>query len=131
MSRNWRCEDFSSCYNKAYAIKGAELYGDEEGSAIIQTSWALLGLLAAFSSSKSPQLANDRKNLLKSISSGVAYLKGKQEVNGDWKQEGITGVFNRACGITYTAYRNVFPIWALARYESLIMIDDENERKKR
>ena len=124
-------EDFSSCYNKAYAIKGAELYGDEEGSAIIQTSWALLGLLAAFSSSKSSQLANDRKNLLKSISSGVAYLKGKQEVNGDWKQEGITGVFNRACGITYTAYRNVFPIWALARYESLIMIDDENERKKR
>ena len=23
-------EDFSSCYNKAYAINGAELYGDEE-----------------------------------------------------------------------------------------------------
>jgi cycloartenol synthase len=116
-------EDFSSCYNKAYASNGAELYGDEEGSAIVQTSWALLGLLSAFSSSKSPAMITDRKNLLKSIDDGVKYLKERQEDNGDWKQEGITGVFNRACGITYTAYRNVFPIWALSRYESLAMID--------
>jgi squalene cyclase len=28
----------------------------------------------------------------------------------------VTGIFNRSCGITYTAYRNVFPVWALARY---------------
>ena len=28
-------------------------------------------------------------------------------------------MFNRACGITYTAYRNVFPIWALGRYGRL------------
>ena len=41
----------------------------------------------------------------------------KAQPDGDWPQEGIAGVFNRACGITYTAYRNVFPIWALARYE--------------
>jgi squalene cyclase len=35
---------------------------------------------------------------------------------GDWPQEGIAGVFNRSCGITYTAYRNIFPVWALGRY---------------
>ena len=40
----------------------------------------------------------------------------EQLPNGDWKQEGIAGVFNRACGISYTAYRNIFPIWALGRY---------------
>ena len=34
---------------------------------------------------------------------------------GDWAQEGITGVFNRSTGITYTAYRNVYPIWALGK----------------
>ena len=39
---------------------------------------------------------------------------------GDWPQEGISGVFNRACGITYTAYRNVFPIWALGRCAKLL-----------
>jgi hypothetical protein len=32
-------------------------------------------------------------------------------------QEGITGVFNRSCGITYTSYRNTFPIWALGRHQ--------------
>lgn len=26
------------------------------------------------------------------------------------------GIFNRTCSITYTAYRNVFPLWALAAY---------------
>ena len=40
----------------------------------------------------------------------------EQLPNGDWKQEGIAGVFNRACGISYTQYRNIFPMWALARY---------------
>ena len=40
----------------------------------------------------------------------------EQRDNGDWKQEGIAGVFNRACGISYTQYRNIFPMWALARF---------------
>ena len=31
-------------------------------------------------------------------------------------QEGIKGVFNKTCAITYTSYRNVFPIWALGRF---------------
>ena len=43
----------------------------------------------------------------------------EQLPNGDWKQEGIAGVFNRACGISYTQYRNIFPIWALARYATM------------
>lgn len=38
---------------------------------------------------------------------------------GDWAQEGITGVFNRSTGITYTAYRNVYPIWALGKWVNL------------
>jgi squalene cyclase len=47
---------------------------------------------------------------------GVRYLMSKQKADGDWDQEGITGVFNRSCGITYSQYRNSFPIWALGRY---------------
>jgi len=39
-----------------------------------------------------------------------------QERQGDWPQQGISGVFNGNCMITYTAYRNVFPIWALGNY---------------
>jgi len=43
-------------------------------------------------------------------------LLSRQRACGDWDQEGISGVFNGNCMITYTAYRNVFPIWALGRY---------------
>lgn len=47
---------------------------------------------------------------------GVQFLMQRQRPDGDWEQEGITGVFNRSCGITYSQYRNIFPLWALGRY---------------
>lgn len=34
-------------------------------------------------------------------------------------QENISGVFNKSCAISYTNYRNIFPIWALGRFSSL------------
>ena len=37
-----------------------------------------------------------------SVRRGVAHLMAAQDEAGDWPQEGILGVFNRACGITYT-----------------------------
>lgn len=43
----------------------------------------------------------------------------RQLPSGDWPQEDIKGVFNKTCAITYTSYRNVFPIWALGRYAKL------------
>ena len=95
-------EDFTSCYNKDYAKNGMLAYGDE-GSGVVNTAWALLALSAA-------QCDN-----VDAVRRGVKYLMKRQLPYGDWPQEGIAGVFNRACGITYTAYRNVFPIWALGR----------------
>jgi len=95
-------EDFTSCYDKAYARNGMDAYGDN-GSGVVNTAWALLALSAA-------QCDNTE-----AIQKGVRYLLHRQLPCGDWPQEGIAGVFNRACGITYTAYRNVFPLWALGR----------------
>ena len=95
-------EDFTSCYDKSYAEKGMERYGDG-GSGVINTAWALLALSTA------------RVSDTKAIKRGVAYLMKRQLPSGDWPQEGISGVFNRSIGITYTAYRNIFPIWALGR----------------
>jgi len=40
----------------------------------------------------------------------------RQLRNGDWKQESVSGIFNRTCGISYSNYRNIFPIWALGRF---------------
>ena len=96
-------EDFASCFDKSYAVRGMERYGDG-GSGVVPTSWALLALMAARCTDTS------------AVARGVAFLRARQQADGDWPQEGISGVFNRACGITYTSYRNVFPIWALGRF---------------
>ena len=71
---------------------------------VINTAWALLALMVC----RHP----DRK----AVDKGIEFLLSKQTDQGDWPQQGISGVFNFNCMITYTAYRNVFPIWALARY---------------
>ncbi|GMH96001.1 hypothetical protein TrVE_jg11003 [Triparma verrucosa] len=97
-------EDFRSCYNKSYSPTGAERYGDSQGACVINTAWALLALI------KGGEGDSD------SVERGIQYLMKRQLSTGDWPQEGISGVFNRSCGITYTSYRNVFPIWALGRF---------------
>lgn len=96
-------ESYLSCVNKAYPEDGCGEVLGECGSGVVQTAWALLGLIAGD--------CQDRK----AIDKGIKFIMGKQLSNGDWAQEGITGVFNRSCGITYTAYRNVFTMWVLAR----------------
>uniref|UniRef100_A0A7S2U1C0 Terpene cyclase/mutase family member n=1 Tax=Lotharella oceanica TaxID=641309 RepID=A0A7S2U1C0_9EUKA len=100
-------EDFRSCFDKSYAKEGMKAYGDSQGAGIVPTAWALLAIAAA-------KNEKDRE----CVEKGVKYLISRQLPSGDWPQEGISGVFNRSCGITYTAYRNVFPIWALGRYSN-------------
>lgn len=89
-------EKFESCLKKQYIAS--------EKSQVVNTAWALLSLMAAGYSNR------------KVIDKGVEFLMGRQHANGDFPQENISGVFNHSCGISYTAYRNVFPIWALNRY---------------
>eukprot|EP01034_Spumella_vulgaris_P025548 gene25549-32018_t len=80
----------------------------QDGSGVVQTAWALLGLLVG--------KCDDHDAMAR----GIKFLMDSQLPTGDWAQEGITGVFNRSCGITYASYRNVFPMWALARYANYI-----------
>jgi len=105
-------EDFTSCYDKDYAKEGMASYGTE-GSGVVNTAWALLALAAA------------KYDNVEAIKKGVKYLMEQQLPSGDWPQEGIAGVFNRACGITYTSYRNVFPIWAIGRCSEAYNLHDE------
>lgn len=93
-------ESYKSCVEMRYV--------EHETSQIIQTAWALLGLMA---------VGFDDKTVLKR---GIDFLISRQEANGDFPQEAITGVFNKNCMETYTSYRNVFPIWAIGRYEKLM-----------
>ncbi|XP_030661943.1 lanosterol synthase isoform X2 [Nomascus leucogenys] len=92
-------EDFESCEERRY-VQSAQ-------SQIHNTCWALMGLMAV----RHPDVEAQER--------GVRCLLEKQLPNGDWPQENIAGVFNKSCAISYTSYRNIFPIWALGRFSQL------------
>ncbi|XP_028291707.1 lanosterol synthase isoform X2 [Gouania willdenowi] len=92
-------EDFESCEQRRYV--------QSSSAQIHNTCWALLGLMAV----RHP----DRQ----AVERGVQMLIDKQLPNGDWPQENIAGVFNKSCAISYTSYRNIFPVWTLGRFSKL------------
>jgi len=96
---------------------------NENGSQVIGTAWCMLALLRAievFRNDTSPDKEYiDR--LIQVCLKGSKLLRARQLPNGDWNQESISGMFNKSCSITYTAYRNVFPIWALARVSIVLL----------
>jgi squalene/oxidosqualene cyclase-like protein len=88
-------ESYLSCLKKEYS---------QGESTAVNTAWALLALIHA----RCPDSLAVRR--------GIDFLIARQTVQGDWLQESIAGIFNRTCSITYTTYRNAFPLWALAAY---------------
>eukprot|EP00927_Polykrikos_kofoidii_P026769 TRINITY_DN23781_c2_g1_i1.p1 TRINITY_DN23781_c2_g1~~TRINITY_DN23781_c2_g1_i1.p1 ORF type:complete len:865 (-),score=112.79 TRINITY_DN23781_c2_g1_i1:234-2747(-) len=96
-------EDFESCFNRDYTSCD-KLYGSDSNSTVVHTAWALLALMAGDCAD------------VAAVQRGVAFLMRRQLASGDWAQENISGVFNRSVGITYTSFRNVFPLWALGRF---------------
>ena len=88
-------ESYLSCVTKEYQTTRSN---------VVNTSWALLALMRGGCADAD------------AVGRGIAFLTAKQLASGDWAQENISGIFNRTTGITYTAYRNVFPIWALGVY---------------
>lgn len=91
-------ESYKSCMQKKYIPCSSQ---------IVQTSWAVLTLL------KSGLPCRNE------IDRGIQFIEREQRVNGDWPQQQINGQFNKSCMISYSCYRNIFPIWALARYENM------------
>jgi squalene-hopene/tetraprenyl-beta-curcumene cyclase len=94
--------------------EGAESYEfDYKGyqmapSTASQTSWAVLGLMAA-------GLADDP-----AVARGIAYLETHQGADGFWDEARFTGTgFPRVFYLRYHGYAKFFPLWALARYRNL------------
>jgi squalene-hopene/tetraprenyl-beta-curcumene cyclase len=74
-----------------------------------QTAWGLIGLLAAGEVSEP------------AVKRSVSYLLDQQRENGTWAEAAFTGTgFPRVFYLRYHLYRNVFPLYALARYRNLL-----------
>ncbi|CAH2803612.1 MAG: Squalene---hopene cyclase (EC @ Squalene---hopanol cyclase (EC [uncultured Caballeronia sp.] len=74
-----------------------------------QTSWALLGLMAA-GFVDHPVVAK-----------GVQYLHTTQREHGLWDETRFTATgFPRVFYLRYHGYRKFFPLWALARYRNMM-----------
>ena len=70
-----------------------------------QTAWAILALLAG----------GDLRS--ESLFNGVDYLIGNQRAEGNWDEDYCTGTgFPRVFYLSYTDYRNTFPLLALSTY---------------
>jgi squalene-hopene/tetraprenyl-beta-curcumene cyclase len=73
-----------------------------------QTSWALLGLMAA-GEAEHPAVAR-----------GIAWLQRTQDADGEWQELPYNAVgFPRVFYLRYHGYRLFFPLMALARYRNL------------
>ncbi|MDP2436605.1 MAG: terpene cyclase/mutase family protein [archaeon] len=89
-------ETFGSCETMQYV--------ENPTSQVVNTAWALLSLIAA------------QHHDLQPLEAAAGFLMSRQQPNGNWLQEGISGVFNANCAISYTGYKNIFPIWALGAH---------------
>ncbi|OLL24595.1 Lanosterol synthase [Neolecta irregularis DAH-3] len=90
-------ESYKSCETQEWV--------DHEKSQVVNTAWVVIALMIAEYPDKTP------------IEQGIKLIMCRQQSNGEWIQEGIEGVFNKNCMISYPNYKFYWPIKACGMFE--------------
>lgn len=90
--------------NNAQSCEKVQYIEHPTGSQIVQTSFALIGLMKADYPFVGP------------IKKGVQLIMDRQQPNGEWLPEGIEGIFNKSCAITYPNYKFIFTTLAMGMF---------------
>ncbi|CAG8750281.1 281_t:CDS:2, partial [Ambispora leptoticha] len=91
---------------------GVGQYIQHSNSQVVNTAWALLGLMYAEYPFSDP------------IRNGIELIKSRQLPTGEWKKESFESMIGKNCPINHSNYKFIYCIWALGMYSNLYESDE-------